>query len=87
MSGPPRSRLGTRPSALFTSCPASLAHPELWPASKLGVFSPHVVLLDRGPNNHTATAPRELNWPKVILVLAAVAIVLTLALSIGAFIR
>ena len=31
--------------------------------------------------------PLEPNWRKVILVLAAVAIVLTLALSIGAIIR
>ena len=51
------------------------------------VFSPHVVLLDRGPNNHTATPPREPNWRKVILVLAAVAIVLALALWVGAIIR
>jgi hypothetical protein len=25
--------------------------------ARLSVFSPHVVLLDRGPNNHTATDP------------------------------
>lgn len=39
------------------------------------------------PTTTRRPPPRELNWPKVILVLAAVAIVLTLALSIGAFIR
>jgi hypothetical protein len=39
------------------------------------------------PTTKRRAPPREPNWRKVILVLAAVAIVLTLALSIGAIIR
>ena len=39
------------------------------------------------PTTTRRPPPREPNWREVILVLAAVAIVLTLALSVGAIIR